>query len=140
VLKDLKVPDGYSSNISRGVNLKDKKLTNLKSHDGHILMQDILPIACRASMHSVVQAEVVKLVCELCSFFKAICAKVLDLEELDDLERQVSKTLGDMEALFPPSLFIIMVHLVIHLVSEAKLGGSVMYRCMYPIDRYRLFF
>ena len=91
-------------------------------------------------MHSVVQVEVIKLVCELCSFFKAICAKVLDSEELDDLERQVSKTLCDMETLFPPSFFTIMVHLVIHLVLEAKLGGSVMYRCMYPIDRYRLFF
>jgi len=32
VLKDLKVPDGYSSNILRGVHLKDWKLFNLKSH------------------------------------------------------------------------------------------------------------
>ena len=38
VLKDLKVPDGYASNISKGVNLKDRKLTNLKSLDCHILM------------------------------------------------------------------------------------------------------
>jgi len=52
VLKDLKVPDGYASNISRGVSVKDFKLYNPKSHDGHILMQDILPIALRASMHS----------------------------------------------------------------------------------------
>ena len=45
VLKYIKVPDGYVSNISRCVNLKERKLFNLKSHDCHILMQDLLPIA-----------------------------------------------------------------------------------------------
>ncbi|GJT78566.1 hypothetical protein Tco_1045291 [Tanacetum coccineum] len=52
VLKDLKVPDGYSLNISRGVSLKDRKLYNLKSHDAHIMMQGILVIVLKASMHS----------------------------------------------------------------------------------------
>ena len=52
VLKNLKVPDGYASNISRCVNLKERKLSNLKSHDAHILMQDILPITLKASMPS----------------------------------------------------------------------------------------
>ncbi|XP_021717375.1 uncharacterized protein LOC110685200 [Chenopodium quinoa] len=45
VLKKLKVPDGYGSNLQRCVNLKQQKLINLKSHDNHILMQDILPVA-----------------------------------------------------------------------------------------------
>lgn len=52
VLKDLKVSNEYASNICRGVNLNDRKILNLKSHDGHILMQDILLIALRASMHA----------------------------------------------------------------------------------------
>ena len=81
VLKDLKVPDGYASNISRCVSLKDRKLSNLKSHDSHILMQDILPIVLKASMHSRAQTRVVKAVCDLCSFFKGLCAKVLDPSE-----------------------------------------------------------
>ncbi|XP_020968062.1 uncharacterized protein LOC110267222 [Arachis ipaensis] len=29
-----------------------------------------------------------------------------------------------------------MVHLMVHLVEEAKLGGPVHYRWMYPIERY----
>jgi hypothetical protein len=28
-----------------------------------------------------------------------------------------------------------MVHLVVHLVEEAKLGGPIHYRWMYPIER-----
>lgn len=39
----MKVIDGYVSNILRAVNLKEE-LTELKSYDGHIFMQDIFPI------------------------------------------------------------------------------------------------
>ena len=38
VLQDVKVPDGYASNISLHVNLKERKISGLKSHN-HILMQ-----------------------------------------------------------------------------------------------------
>ena len=37
---------------------------------------------------------------------------------------------------FPPAFFDIMVHLAIHLPLEAKLGGPVGYRWMYPIERF----
>ncbi|XP_057779474.1 uncharacterized protein LOC130998054 [Salvia miltiorrhiza] len=109
VLKYLKVPDGYASNISRGVNLKEKKLSNLKSHDAHILMQDILPIACKASMHSREKTKLVKVVSDLCSFFKRLCSKVLDPAELDKLEIEVGITLSEMEQLFLPSFFTIII-------------------------------
>jgi hypothetical protein len=39
-----------------------------------------------------------------------------------------------MEMLFPPSFFNVMVHLVVHLAEEAKVGGPVHYRWMYPIE------
>jgi len=47
VLHDIKAPDGYSSNISRCVNVAQAKITGLKSHDCHILMQQLLPVALR---------------------------------------------------------------------------------------------
>ena len=50
ILKNIKAPDGYATNNSRCMHLKDRKLSNLKSHDGHILMQDIFPVALRSSM------------------------------------------------------------------------------------------
>jgi hypothetical protein len=37
-LNSMKVPSGYSSNIKGVINMKDKKLTNLKAHDCHMLM------------------------------------------------------------------------------------------------------
>lgn len=38
-LKNLKVPDGFSSNISQCVNLQDRKLSRLESHDCHVILQ-----------------------------------------------------------------------------------------------------
>ncbi|WMV19250.1 hypothetical protein MTR67_012635 [Solanum verrucosum] len=46
-LKNLKVPDGFSSNISQCVNLKDHKISRLKRHDCHVLLQHVLPLALR---------------------------------------------------------------------------------------------
>ncbi len=37
-LESIKVPSGYSSNVKRIISTKDKKFTNLKSHDCHVLM------------------------------------------------------------------------------------------------------
>ena len=37
--------------------------------------------------------------------------------------------------IFPPSFFDIMMHLPMHLASEAKIAGLVQYRWMYPIER-----
>jgi len=45
VLQKLRAPDGYASNISRCVNMKQRRLLSLKSHDNHVLMQDIFPVA-----------------------------------------------------------------------------------------------
>jgi hypothetical protein len=37
--------------------------------------------------------------------------------------------------IFPPSFFDSMEHLPIHLLFEAKIGGSVQYRWMYPFKQ-----
>lgn len=44
-LKNVFAPDGYSSNISYGIDLDKKKIFGLKTHDCHIIMQQLLPIA-----------------------------------------------------------------------------------------------
>ncbi|KAL0355743.1 UNVERIFIED_CONTAM: hypothetical protein Sradi_4021200, partial [Sesamum radiatum] len=45
--KSLKLPDGYSSNIARCVNEDECKFYGMKSHDCHIFMQKLIPIAFR---------------------------------------------------------------------------------------------
>ncbi|KAM6547332.1 hypothetical protein CsatB_019008 [Cannabis sativa] len=46
-LESVKFPDGYAANLSRNIIMKDGKITGLKSHDCHILLQILLPICVR---------------------------------------------------------------------------------------------
>ena len=46
-LKSLRFPDRHASNISRLVNLEDCILYEIKSHDCHVFMQTLIPLAYR---------------------------------------------------------------------------------------------
>ena len=130
-LKSVKVPDGYSSNISRCVSVKECKINGLKSHDSHILLEQLLPMA----MHGIVPNNVYDVITELNIFFRELCSKVLKKEALECLESQIVITLCKLERIFPPAFFDVMVHLTVHLATEAKIVGPVQYRWMYPIER-----
>ena len=64
-LKSIKFPDGYASNISRCVNTSDHKISGLKSHDYHVLLQRILPIGIRGCLRK----DVSDVLAELGNFF-----------------------------------------------------------------------
>ena len=121
VLKDVRVPDGYASNISRHVNIEDYLILGLKSHDNHILMQQLLTIA----LHGLLLASITRPLIKLSCFFREICSKMLKVFDIENLEKDIAVMLCELEKIFPPSFFMVMVHLVIHLVTEAKLGGPI---------------
>jgi hypothetical protein len=131
VLRNVRVPEGYTSIISRCVRLKDRTILGLKSHDSHILMQQLLPIPLRQSLPD----KVVRSLVEISTFFRGICSTKLSQEEMDRLQGDVCITLCKLEQVFPPGFFTSMVHLVVHLVRECRLGGPVQYRWMYPAER-----
>jgi hypothetical protein len=55
---------------------------------------------------------------------------------MEIISSSVAENLCKLEMIFPPTFFDIMMHLPVHLAEEAKLGGSVCYQWMYPIERY----
>jgi hypothetical protein len=63
-LHGIKVPTGYSDNVSGMVNIKTLKVHFKKSHDCHILIGQFLPIAIRGILLAKVQDMIMK----LCSF------------------------------------------------------------------------
>ncbi|XP_057790299.1 uncharacterized protein LOC131007156 [Salvia miltiorrhiza] len=128
----MKFPDGYSSNISKLVSMKDLKLSGLKSHDCYVLMQQLLPIAIRGVLPKHVRIAITR----LCHFFNDICNKEIDVPRLEVIQKDIVTTLCLLEKYFTPSFFDIMVHLTVHLVREVKLCGPVWYRWMYPFERY----
>ncbi|XP_073109657.1 uncharacterized protein [Elaeis guineensis] len=131
-LSNLRVPDGFSSNISRCVNINEKKISGLKCHDHHILLQQILPVAIRGLLPKFVCEPLI----ERSNFFRNLCSKSLKVQDLKQLEDDIVMTLYKLETIFPPAFFDIMIHLPIHLASEAKIGGPIQYRWMYPVERY----
>jgi hypothetical protein len=130
-LFDLRLPDGYSSNISKCISLADNRILNLKSHDCHVLIQQLLSVALRGLLPVGPRNTIFR----LCAFFNEICQRVIDKNKLEKLEEDVAVTLCMLERYFPPSFFDIMIHLTIHLGREVRIGGPVQYRWMYPFER-----
>ena len=129
-LKNLRCPTGYVSNLYNRIT--GGKLGGLKSHDYHILLQQLLPVCLR----NTADKEVLAVIIRLSRLFRRICSKVVDLETELQLLKDAAEVLSSLERVFPPSFFDIMVHLTIHLVEELFLCGPVHTRWMYPYERY----
>jgi hypothetical protein len=117
VLSSIKVSSGFASNI----NMTEKKFQNLKSHDCHAIMTQLLPVALRGLLPKNVCVPIVK----LCAFLNAISQKVINPDILSRLQKDVAQCLVSFELVFPPSFFSIMTHLLFHLVE--RLPFSVLY-------------
>ncbi|VVA32224.1 PREDICTED: transposase [Prunus dulcis] len=131
-LANLKLPDGYGSNIGNCISLEDSKIFGLKSHDYHMLMQQLLLVALRGLLPKGPRTAIF----QLCAFFNELCQRVVDRNKLEKLEEDIVHTLCMLERFFPPSFFDVMLHLTIHLGQEACLCGPVQYHWMYPFERY----
>ena len=87
--------------------MKDLKLVGLKSHDCHVLMQQLLSVAIRDILPNKVRLAIT----HLCFFFfNFICSKVLDPVKFDDLENEAAIILCQLEMYLPPAFFDIMIH------------------------------
>ncbi|KAL6586845.1 hypothetical protein OROMI_001833 [Orobanche minor] len=115
-LKDLKLPDGYASNIGNCVNVEEGTMFGLKSHDCHVLLDRLLPIALR----DVLPNDIWVALTELSEFFRALTSSTLRVDDMKKLEKSIVVTLCKLEKIFPPSFFDSMEHLPIHLAYEAR--------------------
>lgn len=118
-LKSVKVLNGYASNISRCVQAKHPKLGNLSSHDYHIQMQQLLHVPIIKTLPKSVRVALI----DLSRYYRELCSKVLNPLDLFRMENDISLILCQLEQLFTPSFFDIMVHLSVHLASEAIIAG-----------------
>nr|GFB64315.1 hypothetical protein [Tanacetum cinerariifolium] len=131
-LHGIKVSSGYSANIKNLVSMKDLKLHGMKSHDCHVLLTQMIPIA----IHGLMPPQVRQIITKLCLFLNMIHSIVLDHEKLEELQRDIILILCQLEMYFPPSFFDVMVHLVSYIVEEIKIAGLVFLWYMYPFERY----
>nr|GEW24184.1 hypothetical protein [Tanacetum cinerariifolium] len=64
-----------------------------------------------------------------------ICSATLMEDDMLKAQVMVVDILCNLELIYPPSLFDIMIHLVIHLPLEALEGGPIRPRWMFPFER-----
>lgn len=119
-LKELRMSDGYCSNLSRCADVNSGRLHRMKSHDSHIFLERLLPIAFSSLPNNVLNP-----LTEVSLFFKDLCASTLRMDELVKMDQNMPITLCKLEKVFPPGFFDSMEHLPVHLTYEAWLGGPV---------------
>ncbi|KAK1691774.1 hypothetical protein QYE76_008471 [Lolium multiflorum] len=82
---DVMFPDGYCSNMSKGVNLATGKINGLKSHDYHIWIERLMPVMLRGYLPD----HVWRVLAEVSHFFRTVCAKQICTEVIEKLQQQV---------------------------------------------------
>ena len=113
-LRGIKVPTGFSSNISNLVSMEDLNISGYNTHDCHTMLSLFLAIAIR-----VIKPEYVKLVVtRMCYFFNVVGKKIISLDELNDLWLHIKETMCMLEMCFPLSFFDTMEHFMIHIVDQ----------------------
>jgi hypothetical protein len=96
-LSKIKFPDGFASNISRCVSADGTKLQGLKTHDCHILLQRILPVAMRGFMDK----DIYEAIAELGKFFRELCSKTLNKDVLVEMKKELPIILVKLEKISP---------------------------------------
>ncbi|KAL4555847.1 hypothetical protein LXL04_038477 [Taraxacum kok-saghyz] len=74
---------------------------DFENHDCHVFMQRLLLLAIRGF----VTEEVYEAVTKICTFFRVLCSKTLDLADLSNMKRTIVQTTCKLERIFPSSLF-----------------------------------
>lgn len=99
------------------------ELFGMKIHDYHVLMQHLLSVAIRCLLPKHVCFSFIY----MSNTFRVLCSKELNFSDLKMMEKQLLFIMSNLERIFPLAFFNVIVHLLVHLVEEAKLGGHVQY-------------
>ena len=129
-LQNLRTPTHYVLALHKKI--VKGKFSGLKSHDFHVLIQQILPLCFRKVSNKSLAATIIR----LSRVFRRLCAKTVDVDGEAQLKVDCAEVMSIMEKELPPSFFDIMSHLPNHLVEELFLCGPVHTRWMYPYEWY----
>jgi hypothetical protein len=95
-------------------------------------MIQLFLVALRGLLLENVRVPIVK----LCAFLNTISQKVINLDILPRLQKDVTQCLISFELVFMPSFFNIMAHLLVHLVKEIAILGPVFLHNMFTFERF----
>jgi len=91
----------------------------MKSHDYHVLIQTLIPIAYRELLSKGISDVLIK----INHILRNVCSNKLHSQHSKQLEMNNTETIYNLEMFFPPSISNLMKHLSIHLSDETNVGG-----------------
>jgi hypothetical protein len=130
-LLGVKFPYGYAGKTSRYLDETKKRFSGMKSHDCHVLMTQIIPVAIRGIMDEHVRDTL----SALCNFFDVINRKSIGVRQLQKIQDEIVGILCELEIYFPPAFFDICVHLLLHVVDDILKLGPTFLHYMMPFER-----
>ena len=133
-LRNVKYPSGYAGTLKHKIK-EDKKFYGLKTHDCHVLLQNVFPIVIR----KYVDEDVADVLVDLGTFFKKLCARELKKSIIRQMREDIVMIMCKLETIFPPAFFTIQAHLPLHIPDQVLRTGPVHFTWMFPIERYIVF-
>ena len=83
------------------MHLKQKKIVGYKSHDAHILLHLLIPIAVRKSLPKQVVIPLIR----LGGFSHSLRNKAIKIDNLEELKKEILVILYEFEKIFLPCFF-----------------------------------
>ena len=108
-----------------------QRFSGMKSHDCHVLMMQLLPVAIQGIMDEHIRETLFG----LCNFFDVISRKSIGVNQLEKLQEEIVEILCELEIYFPPAFFDICVHLLVHVVEDIIQLGPTFLHNMMPFER-----
>ncbi|KAG0573802.1 hypothetical protein KC19_VG210300 [Ceratodon purpureus] len=87
-IKNVRTPSGHCANFSKLVNLEKGKFQFMRSHDWHVLLEEVLPSTLRGSLPDGPRLDVIR----LGQCFKRICEKQIKVSDLRALQTYEAET------------------------------------------------
>lgn len=109
VLKTTKFPDDLAYNTSHCVQVNEGNISGYKTYHVHIMLHYLLQVEIKG----ITVNQVVIPFIRVCSVFRCLCQKIIEVKTLDHLDVEIAETLCQLECIFPPSFFYaigILIH------------------------------
>ena len=99
IIESLKPPTGLVSNMAQYI--RKKKFGGLKSHDYHVLMQQVMLLALRGLLQRGPRTAIMR----MSRVFRKICSSVWNPSDIEALQAEVARSMALLEIHFPPLIF-----------------------------------
>ena len=131
VIKAFRTPTGYMHCL-KGAFTHDNRLSGLKTHDWHKMLQFILLVAIKGCLTPEIRLAIYK----ISMLVRWISQKEISIDSIEENMVNAIEAVCLIEKHFPSSALTIQVHLLVHIVDEVAIVGIVHTRWMFFLERF----